>query len=238
MTTTPSLTPRSRSVGEIYVSRASILWRVSMLVVFFVAVVVVAFTVPLPSQDQIHSWVDGAGFLGVAGFVVGYALVTLTPVPKNVVSIAAGFVWGLALGVGLVLLGALLGAALAFIIGRALGRDAVERLTGARVKAVDDVLRRRGLLSMIGVRLIPVLPFTVINYAAGLTAVRIRDYALGTAIGIIPGTVAYVAVGAYGAELNVWFFVALGVLGVLTIGGILVAYRLRRKTIDAGKEQS
>lgn len=209
-----------------------------MLVGLLIAAVIVAFTVPLPSMDQIRLWIDGAGFLGEVGFVFGYAIITLTPVPKNVLSIAAGFAWGLVLGVGLVFVGALLGAALAFVLGRALGRDAIERFTGARVKAVDELLQRRGLLSMIGVRLIPVLPFTVINYAAGLTAVRIRDYALGTAIGIIPGTVSYVAVGAYGAELNGGFFVALGVLGVLTIGGILVAYRWRRKKIEPVEEQS
>ena len=225
-------------MGGMDKSRASILWRAGTLVVFFAAVVVVAFTVPLPSMDQIHSWVERAGILGEVGFVFGYALVTLTPVPKNVVSIAAGFAWGLALGVGLVMLGALLGAAFAFMLGRALGRDAIERFTGAKVKMVDDLLRRRGLLSMIGVRLIPVLPFTVINYAAGLTAVRIRDYAIGTTIGIIPGTIVYVAVGAYGAELNGGFFAALGVLGVLTIGGILAAYFLRRKKNTVGEDQS
>ncbi|GAA1212095.1 TVP38/TMEM64 family protein [Rhodoglobus aureus] len=200
-----------------------------MLVVFFLAVVVVALTIQLPSLEQIHSWTESAGILGATGFVVGYALITLAPVPKNVISIAAGVVWGLPSGVGLVLLGALLGAALAFVLGRLLGRDAVERFTGARVRAVDEMLRRRGLLSVIGVRLIPLLPFTVINYAAGLTAVRVRDYALGTVIGIIPGTVAYVAVGAYGAELNGGFFIALGALGVLTIGGIVAAYRLRKE---------
>ncbi|WP_343923592.1 TVP38/TMEM64 family protein [Rhodoglobus aureus] len=210
-------------------TRAATLWRAGVLVVFFLAVVVVALTIQLPSLEQIHSWTESAGILGATGFVVGYALITLAPVPKNVISIAAGVVWGLPSGVGLVLLGALLGAALAFVLGRLLGRDAVERFTGARVRAVDEMLRRRGLLSVIGVRLIPLLPFTVINYAAGLTAVRVRDYALGTVIGIIPGTVAYVAVGAYGAELNGGFFIALGALGVLTIGGIVAAYRLRKE---------
>lgn len=224
-------------MGGMNKSRASILWRAGTLVVLLAVAVVVAFTVPLPSMDEIHAWIDRAGFLGAAGFVVGYALVTLTPVPKNVVSIAAGFAWGLGVGVTLVMLGALLGAALAFLLGRALGRDAIERFTGARVQAVDELLQRRGLLSMIGVRLIPVLPFTVINYAAGLTAVRVRDYALGTVIGIIPGTFAYVAVGAYGAELNGGFFVALGVLGVLTIGGILAAYWWRRQRNNSAKVQ-
>ncbi len=224
-------------MGGMEKTRAGILWRAGTLVALLVVVVVVAFTVPLPPANELHAMIAKAGLLGEVAFVLGYALVTLTPVPKNVISIAAGFAWGLGLGVALVFVGALLGAAIAFLLGRALGRDAIERFTGARVKAVDDLLRRRGLLSVIGVRLIPLIPFTVINYAAGLTAVRVRDYALGTAIGIIPGSIAYVAVGAYGAELNGGFFVALGVLGVLTIGGILVAHRLRRNTITSGQDQ-
>ena len=224
-------------MGGMEKTRAGILWRAGTLVALLVVVVVVAFTVPLPPANELHAMIAKAGLLGEVAFVLGYALVTLTPVPKNVISIAAGFAWGLGLGVVLVFVGALLGAAIAFLLGRALGRDAIERFTGARVKAVDDLLRRRGLLSVIGVRLIPLIPFTVINYAAGLTAVRVRDYALGTAIGIIPGSIAYVAVGAYGAELNGGFFVALGVLGVLTIGGILVAHRLRRNTITSGQDE-
>ncbi|WP_341953210.1 TVP38/TMEM64 family protein [Salinibacterium sp. TMP30] len=208
-------------------TRAAILWRAGALAVFLLIVVVVALTLHLPSLEQIHSWTESAGILGVTGFIVGFALLTLAPVPKTVISIAAGAVWGLAVGIVVVILGALLGATLAFVLGRLLGRDAVEGFTGGRVRAVDEMLRRRGLLSVIGVRLIPVIPFTFINYTAGLTAVRIRDYALGTVIGIIPGTIAYVAVGAYGAALDGRFFIALGALGVLTIGGIVVAHRLR-----------
>ena len=224
-------------MGEMEKTRAGVLWRAGALVALLVVVVAVAFIVPLPPAGELHAMIARAGLLGEAAFVLGYALVTLTPVPKNVLSIAAGFAWGLGLGVVLVFVGALLGAAIAFLLGRALGRDAIERFTGARVKAVDDLLRRRGLLSVIGVRLIPIIPFTVINYVAGLTAVRVRDYALGTAIGIIPGSIAYVAVGAYGAELNGGFFVALGALGVLTVGGILVAHWLRRKSAKPGEGQ-
>jgi len=224
---------------------AAALWRAGALVVFLAAVVILAVVLELPSVDQIRAWTEGAGILGFTGFVVGYALVTLAPVPKTVISIAAGVVWGMAAGVVLVFLGALLGATLAFILGRLLGRDAVERFTGGRVHAIDEMLRRRGLLSVIGVRLIPLIPFTAVNYTAGLTAVRIRDYALGTVIGIIPGTIAYVAVGAYGAELNTAFFVALGVLGFLTVGGLVGANRFRKnqkvsqqKAADPAPEQS
>jgi len=214
-------------------NRSSSLWKAGAFVVFLVAIVIVAFTLDIPSADQVHAWAASTGTRGAVIFVIAYAILTLTPAPKAVIGIAAGLAWGLWVGALLVLVGAITGAALSFWIGRMLGRDAVEQYTGGRVRAVDEMLQKRGLISVIALRLIPLIPFTVINYAAGLTAVRVRDYMLGTAIGIIPGTMAFVAVGAYGAELNGGFFIALGALGVLTIGGGIVATRLRKKDAAA-----
>lgn len=206
------------------------LCRLVVLVVFIVAVIVVGLVVPVPSVDQVRGAADSAGTAGVLVFVLGYAALTLTPVPKNVLSMAAGLTWGFAGGSLLVYLGALFGATLAFVIGRSLGRDAVERFTGARVARVDELLRRQGLATVIGARLIPVLPFTAINYAAGLTAVRRGDYALGTALGIIPGTLSYVAIGAFGLEPGWPFWLAVGALGGLSVIGLLLARRARRTT--------
>jgi len=216
-------------------SNRAVIWRAAIFVAFVISVVVVGVAVPLPSLEKIRAAASDAGWWGAAAFVIGYGLVTLTPIPKNVVSIAAGLTWGLGVGVLLVYLGALIGAGLAFIIGRALGRDAVERFTGARVARVDEVLRRRGLVALIGVRLVPVLPFTVINYTAALTGVRRRDYAIGTMVGILPGTLAYVAVGAYGTTLGWPFYLAAGGLGALTVAGVIysVIWRRRRNRRDA-----
>lgn len=218
-------------------SNRAVIWRAAIFVAFVVAVIIVGVTVPLPSVNQIQAAAAEASWWGAAVFIVGYGLVTLTPIPKNVVSIAAGLTWGLGVGVLLVYTGALIGAGLAFAIGRALGREAVERFTGARVARVDEVLRRRGLVALIGVRLVPVLPFTVINYTAGLTGVRRRDYAIGTMVGILPGTIAYVAVGAYGTTLGWPFYLAAGGLGALTIAGVLysVLVRRRRNRRDGGE---
>lgn len=218
-------------------SNRAVIWRAAIFVAFVISVVVVGVAVPLPSLEKIRAAASDAGWWGAAVFVIGYGLVTLTPIPKNVVSIAAGLTWGLGVGVLLVYLGALIGAGLAFIIGRALGRDAVERFTGARVARVDEVLRRRGLVALIGVRLVPVLPFTVINYTAALTGVRRRDYAIGTMVGILPGTLAYVAVGAYGTTLGWPFYLAAGGLGALTVAGVIysVIWRRRRNRREAGE---
>ncbi len=129
----------------------------------------------------------------------------------------------------MVYLGALLGAAASFALGRALGREAVERFTGARVARLDAAIGRRGLTAVLGARLVPVIPFTLINYGAGLTSVRRRDYAIGTAVGILPGSAAYVALGAFGWELGPWFWVALSVVGVLLIGGVVAGILVRRR---------
>ena len=201
--------------------------RLILFAVFVVVAVVVAVVVGLPDVEALRVDIAAAG---VAAPVLFYAVATLAPLPKNVLSALAGVLFGLVPGVALVMLAALLGAAGAFGLGRLLGRGAVERFTGARVARVDELLRRRGLLAVIGVRLVPVLPFTAINYAAGLTAVRIRDYALGTALGIIPGTVAFVALGAYGSTPGSWpFVVAVVALVALITGGAAVARRSRRR---------
>lgn len=209
-------------------SRSSVVIRAIVLGLFVAIAVAVGVLVPLPPLDEVQRAVAELGWAGGLVFVLLYAAITLTPAPKNVLSVAAGLVFGFGLALVLVYLGALVGAATAFALGRGLGREAVERFTASRVARLDALLRRRGLAAVIGVRLIPVIPFTAINYGAGLTAVRRRDYALGTALGIIPGTVAYVALGAFGLELGWPAWLAIGLLGALTIGGAIWADRGRR----------
>lgn len=219
-------------------TRATVIWRVVALAAFVLAATLIGVFVPLPAVNVLRSAVTAAGGWGLVGFIVAYGIVTLTPVPKSVLSILAGLVWGFWVGVATVYIGALLGAAAAFVLGRWLGREAVERFTGTRVARVDELLRRRGFLALLGLRLMPVVPFTVINYAAGLTAVRRRDYAFATAVGIIPGDLAYVAIGAFGFQLGWGFWVAVGALGVLTIGGAVLGIRARRPRAEADPSSS
>ena len=200
-----------------------------LLVLFVAIAAVVGFLLAPTDLTQIREWADGLGPGGAIVFALGYAGLTLTPVPKNVLTIAAGLVWGFWPALGMVYIAALAGAAASFVIGRRLGREAVERLTGARVADLDTALAHRGLLVVLGARLIPIVPFTLINYGAGLTAVRPRDYALGTAIGIIPGSVAYVALGAFGLEFGLLFWIALSIVSILALAGVLAGVLLRRR---------
>lgn len=202
--------------------------RLLLLVVFVAAATVVVLLVPLPEVKELRLMTDRAGWWAPAAFMTGYAALTLAPVPKNVLSIAAGVLFGFSAALALVYAGAMIGAAAAFWLGRIMGREAVESLTGTRVGKVDQVLRRRGFAAVVGVRLVPVLPFTAINYSAGLTSLGWRPYFLGTGLGILPGTISFVALGAYGLDFGWQTNVAAGVLGVLTLAGVIFAVRRRR----------
>ena len=223
------------TMGTMRYLTPAVTWRAAAFVVFVVVAVIVGVLVPLPSVEDVRAAAESGGLWVAAGFSVAYAVASLTPVPKNVVSIAAGLVWGLPVGFLIVYVGAVLGAVLAFAVSRLLGRSIVERLTGTRVAQVDRLLAQRGVAAVIGARLVPLVPFTVLNYTAGLTSVRLRDYTVGTMVGMIPGTIAYVAVGAYGLTLGWPFFIAMGALGALTLGGAIYAARARRRMRDTDR---
>ncbi len=218
-------------------STPGIQWRLATFLALVAASVVVALTVDLPSVTEVRHTIDSYGWAAPLVFVLGYALITLAPVPKNVLSAAAGLMFGLVSGVLLVLVAALVGALVAFGLGRLLGRDAIERLIPTRVQQVDDLIGQRGLLAVVLVRLVPVVPFTAVNYTAGLTRIRWWHYTVGTGVGIVPGTVAYVALGTYGTTPGSWpFVVSAAALGVLSAGGLLAA-RARRWGNDQEMDQ-
>jgi uncharacterized membrane protein YdjX (TVP38/TMEM64 family) len=173
--------------------------------------------VDLPPVDRIREQVTTTGANGTAGFVLGYALLTLGPAPRAALSAAAGLLFGWAAGASIVWVASMLGAVAGFWLARRLGRNAVERLAGHRLSRADDWLTRRGILAVIGGRLLPLVPFTVINYAAGLSGLRFRDFVLGTAVGIIPGTAIAVSAGVLASRPDGWPWLVGG--GLLLIGG-------------------
>ncbi len=149
--------------------------------------------------------------------------------PGSVLTGVGGALFGVALGTVLSVVGATAGATAAFFIGRRLGRGTLERAVGRRARAVDAWLGQRGFTAVLYLRLFPVVPFNVLNYASGVTAVSARDYVLGTAVGIIPGAFAYAALG--GSLDDPWspeFLAALGLALALAVVGALEARRRGR----------
>ena len=214
--------------GPTGASRAALIARLVAFGGFIFVAGVVALTVGVPSTQQLRTTVAGWGWWAEVAFAGLYAVVTLTPLPKTVFTLAAGAVLGLGGGLPAVVVGALVGALAAFFLGRALGREGVRRFTGARIDRLDDLLERRGLAAVLAARLVPVVPFTAMNYVAGLTSLRLRDFVVGTALGILPATTAYVTIGAYGSAPGTWpVLVSVGGLVLLTAAGAVAAWRRR-----------
>ncbi|MBW3619513.1 MAG: TVP38/TMEM64 family protein [Actinobacteria bacterium] len=192
------------------------------LVVFGLAVVaLVAVAAGVgPDVQTIRGWTAAAGWIAPVVFVLLYAGLTVVLVPGSVLTLAAGLLFGAGIGSVVAVVGATIGATIAFVLARTAGRRAVERLISGRAARVDRWLGDRGLLSVVTLRIVPLVPFAISNYAAGLTAVRLRDFVIGTALGIVPGAVAYTVLGANVADPTDPAFVgAIAALVVLAVAG-------------------
>lgn len=211
---------------------AHVRYRLAAIALLVAALIVVAIVIDVPSVGQLRHQYSGTGVLGGIAFALVYAALSLLPLPAVVFTIAAGAVFGLTRGVLIVALGATLSAIIAFYLGRSLGRDAVTHFTGTRLATLDAWLGRRGFAAVLIARLVPAVPFGAFNYLSGLTGLRFVPYATATAIGILPATIGYVALGAYGGHPGSWpFLIAVVSLTALTIGGIVVVRRERAKRL-------
>jgi uncharacterized membrane protein YdjX (TVP38/TMEM64 family) len=158
-------------------------------------------------------------------YVVGYAVATALALPGSVLTIVGGAVFGRWWGALLVTIGANVGANAAFRLARWLGRDGIERLLGKRLAGLDKATAQHGFFGLLVLRLIPLVPFNALNFGSGLTALRWRDYALATVIGILPGTLVYVFFAdalvqgstAASAEARTRLFFAGGLFLLLTL---------------------
>ncbi len=147
-------------------------------------------------------WVESLGAWGPLAFVAGYAAAAIAFVPGSLLTLAGGAIFGLARGTLFVFVGAVLGASGAFLVARYAARGAIERrLEGnARFAAIDRAVARQGRKIVFLLRLSPVFPFNLLNYALGLTRVRFADY-LVASIGMLPGTLLYVYYGKLAGDV-------------------------------------
>lgn len=141
----------------------------------------------LLTRDSLASLVESAGAWGPVAYVLLYALGTVLLVPGSLLTAVGAVLFGTALGTIYTIIGATLGAALAFGISRTLGRDLARRIAGETLQRYDLKLSRNGFAAIFYLRM-AFVPFTPLNYAAGLTRIRFREYLAGTFLGIIPGT--------------------------------------------------
>ena len=175
--------------------------------------------------------VRGLGVWAPLVFIVAYIVAVVAFVPASILTAAAGIVFGLVRGVVYVFVAAVLGASLAFLISRYLARSVVERWVAAspRFAAIDRAVEREGRKIVFLLRLSPVFPFSLLNYALGLTRVRFIDYVVAS-IGMIPGTILYVYSGTLVGDVaalaggvrvakgpGYWTVLALGLAATLAV---------------------
>ena len=175
--------------------------------------------------------IQGLGGWAPLAFVAAYALAAIALIPGSVLTLAGGAIFGLLRGTLYVFVGATLGACGAFLVARYLARGAVERKLAAypRFAAIDRAVAREGRKIVFLLRLSPLFPFSLLNYALGLTRVRFADFAVAS-LGMLPGTVLYVYYGkvlgdvarvAAGAgarrDAGYWTVLALGLLATVAV---------------------
>ena len=149
------------------------------------------------------AWVEANKGISWAVFIIAYILATVFMVPGSLLTLGAGFVFGLPVGVVLVSVSSVTGAAAAFLTGRFFARDwLAHRIEDMpRFNALDKAIGNKGFLVCLLTRLSPVFPFNLLNYALGLTRLRFVDYFFASWIGMFPGTVAYVYLGSAAKDL-------------------------------------
>ncbi|MFQ5737948.1 MAG: TVP38/TMEM64 family protein [Acidobacteriota bacterium] len=189
-------------------------------------------------------WVAGLGPWGPVAFGAIYVVAAVLFIPGSILTLGAGFVFGVLSGSLVVILSATLGAVAAFLIGRYLARDWVARqIEGSgKFKAVDEAVAKEGWKIVGLTRLSPIFPFNLLNYAFGITRVSLRDYFLATFFGMMPGTVMYVYIGSLAGDLATlgagervrtpveWSLYVVGLLA--TVAVTIYVTRIARKALE------
>ena len=173
--------------------------RLTILVLIAVGLLVAGYFLEVPRYlRQLLDWIDGIGPTAPVVFIAIYIVVTVFFVPGSILTLGAGALFGVLWGTIYVSVGSTLGATAAFVVGRYFMRDWVASKVSQseRFSAVDDAIGREGGKIVFLLRLSPIFPFNLSNYAFALTKVSLGSYMLASWLGMIPGTIMYVYIGS------------------------------------------
>lgn len=206
--------------------------RLGALAFGILTALLVVATVTGLSARGVRDWVDGFGATAPLVFIAVSASLTCALFPGPVLAAASGLLFGTALGFPVSLAAATLGASCAFLISRRVGLGAVEQIAGPRVQRIRGWIGRRGFVSVLYARIVPGMPYSLVNYAAGLTPLRLPVFASATAVGAAPRAFAYTALGgSFGNWRSPETIVAAVVLVAMALAGLVL---LRREVRPPG----
>jgi uncharacterized membrane protein YdjX (TVP38/TMEM64 family) len=223
------------------------------VLIAIVIATILAGTLFLPIRQYLVNtleWTQGLGVWGPVFVALFYIVACVFLLPGSVLTLGAGFLFGVPLGLLSAWMGATLGACAAFLVGRTLARDWVASKVSGNPKftAVDEAVGREGFKIVLLLRLSPVFPFNFLNYALGLTKVSFGKYAFASLIGMLPGGLMYVYFGsaarsladvAAGTVEGGWagqIFFWIGLVATIIVAGFVT--RLAKKSLKEAENAS
>ena len=219
------------------------LLKIAAAIVALALIVTVGREIPalLPPFTR---WVASLGAWGPLAFIAGYSIAPVIFAPAFLLTIAAGAIFGFVKGVIYVMIGATIGATLAFLTGRYLARQFVEGLLtrDPRLLLIDRAVERHGFRLVALLRMSPAVPFVLLNYALGLSRVKLLDY-IAASIGMLPVVAMYVYTGKVAGDLatlasgaaqprGAMYYAMIGLGFVTTVGVSIYVTRIARQAIE------
>lgn len=186
--------------------------------------ITVVLMVDVPTVERLRQWSESTGPWFPVAFFLLYIAMTQFPIPRTAFTLTAGVLFGPLLGFALAVTATSLSALISLITVRYLARDWFrQHLTNRRLLDLDYHLQQRGWLTVLSLRMIAGVPFSLLNYACGLSSIRVVAYTIATAVGSAPNTLAVVLLGdALLTGFDIRFAVATGILLLLGIVGLIV----------------
>lgn len=192
---------------------------------------------PAALRDFIQSF----GSFAVLVYILAYALNTISILPPiAALSLTAGLAFGALWGALYLMAGAIIGTSATFMISRYFGRSLIERMLKGKFKDLDGKLANNGFMTILFFRVIPLVPYEVLNYAGGLSRIKFKDYFLATFLGLIPGVIVSAFFGGSLGEIKSFkdifapkFLMAIGLMiGIIAVPAI---YQILRRRMRSGK---
>lgn len=181
----------------------------------------------------LQAWLDQAGIWAPLIYITIYTIATILVLPSTVLNLTGGAIFGPWLGTLWTSIAAIIAAVVAFAFTRTVGREIIAQKLAGRWQSMDAEISQGGLFYMFAIRLLPIIPYGLVNFAAGLTSIRFRDYLIGTILGTVPGVLPFVMLGNSGLQARktgniVPLVGSLALIGLLVFGATW--YRRRRQS--------
>ncbi|MFT9495115.1 TVP38/TMEM64 family protein [Anaerosolibacter sp.] len=191
------------------------------------------------TPQQIKEYVCSFGGLAPIIYIIMFTIVPLTLFPDSVLAIAGGMCFGLFWGFVYTMIGALCGGTLSFYISRLVGKNFIKKILKKDLGDLSNTIEEKGFLIILVLRLIPLFPYDIISYSAGLSNIKFRDFLVATIFGTIPGIIVFTNVGDKATEIgSTGFYISISLLVILLIASVGLKNKISLRKVEEKLEHS